>query len=110
MEQTVEKTADLEPIFVPEPAKLTGIVADVSDGEITINLGSKKGVEAGDIFEVYRKIEEIKDPETGEIIMVKKEKIAEIEISEVVESASVAKIVLLAQDKEIQVLDEVVKR
>lgn len=110
VEQVVEKTVDLEPILAPEPAKLSGIVADVSDGEITINVGSKKGVEVGDIFEVYRKIKEIKDPETGEVIMVKKEKIAEIEITEVVESASVAKIVLLAQDKEIEVLDEVVKQ
>ncbi|KKN15194.1 hypothetical protein LCGC14_0988480 [marine sediment metagenome] len=110
VEEVVEKTADLEPILVPEPAKITGMVADVSDGEITINVGSKKGVEVGDIFEVYRKIKEIKDPETGEVIMVKKEKIAEIEITEVVGSASVAKIVLLAQDKEIQVLDEVVKQ
>ena len=108
--QTVEKTVDLEPILAPEPAKLSGIVADVTDGEITINVGSKAGVEVGDIFEVYRKIKEIKDPETGEVIMVKKEKIAEIEITEVVESASVAKMVLLAQDKEIQVLDEVVKQ
>jgi len=110
VEQTVEKTADLEPILIPEPAKLSGMVADVSNGEITINVGSKNGVEVGDIFEVYRKIKEIKDPETGEVIMVKKEKIAEIEITEVVGSASVAKIVLLAQDEEIQVLDEAVKR
>ena len=110
VEQTVEKTADLEPILIPEPAKFSGMVADVSNGEITINVGSKNGVEVGDIFEVYRKIKEIKDPETGEVIMVKKEKIAEIEITEVVVSASVAKIVLLAQDKEIQVLDEAVKR
>ena len=110
VEQTVEKTADLEPMLIPEPAKLSGIVADVSDDEITINVGSKAGVEVGDIFEVYRKIKEIKDPETGEVIMVKKEKIAEIEITEVVESASVARVVLLGQDKEIEVLDEVVKQ
>jgi len=110
VEQVVEKTADLEPILAPEPAKLSGIVADVTDGEITINVGSKNGVEVGDIFEVYRKIKEIKDPETGKVIMVKKEKMAEIEITEVVESASVARIVFLAQDKEIQVLDEVVKQ
>jgi len=110
VEQTVEKTADLEPILIPEPPKLSGIVADVSSGEITINVGSKNGVEVGDIFEVYRKTKEIKDPKTGEVIMVKKEKIAEIEITEVVESASVARVVLLGQDKEIQVLDEVVKQ
>ncbi len=42
--------------------------------------------------------------------MVKKEKIAEIEITEVVESASVGRIILLEQDKEIEVLDEVVKQ
>ncbi len=110
VEQTVEKTADLEPILIPEPAKLSGIVADVSNEEITINVGSKAGVEVGDIFEVYRKTKEIKDPNTGEVIMVKKEKIAEIEITEVVESASVARVVLLGQDKEIEVLDEVVKQ
>ncbi len=110
VEQTVEKTADLEPILIPEPPKLSGIVADVSSGEITINVGSKNGVEVGDIFEVYRKTKEIKDPKTGKVIMVKKEKIAEIEITEVVESASVARVVLLGQDKEIQVLDEVVKQ
>jgi len=110
VEQTVEKTTGLEPILVPEPAQPSGIVADVTGQEITITVGSKAGAEVGDIFEVYRKIKEIKDPETGKVIMVKKEKIAEIEITEVVESASVAKIVLLTQDKEIQVLDEVVKQ
>jgi len=110
VEQIVEKSAGLKPILVPEITKISGIVADVSDGEITINVGSKKGVKVGDVFEVYRKIKEIKDPETGKVIMVKKEKIGEIEITEVVESASIAKIVLLAQDKEIQVLDEVVLR
>lgn len=110
VEQTVEKTADLEPMLIPEPAKLSGIVADVSNEEITINVGSKAGVEVGDIFEVYRKTKEIKDPNTGKVIMVKKEKIAEIEITEVVESASVARVVLLGQDKEIEVLDEVVKQ
>jgi len=109
VEQIVEKSADLKSILAPEITEISGIVADVSDGEITINIGSKKGVKVGDLFGVYRKIKEIKDPETGKVIMVKKEKIGEIEITEVVESASIAKIVLLAQDKEIQVLDEVTK-
>lgn len=108
-EQVVEKTADVESILIPEAPEISGLVADVSDGEITINIGSKEGVKVGDVFGVYRKIKEIKDPDTGEIILVKKDKIAEIEITEVFGSASVAKIVLTAEGKTIEVLDEVVK-
>jgi len=40
--EIVEKSAGLKPILVPEITKISGIVADVSDGEITINVGSKK--------------------------------------------------------------------
>jgi len=108
-EQVVEKTADVESILIPEAPEISGLVADVSDGEITINIGSKDRVKVGDVFGVYRKTKEIKDPDTGEIILVKKDKIAEIEITEVFGSASVAKIVLTAEGKTIEVGDEVVK-
>ncbi len=108
-EQVVEKTADLEPILIPEAPGISGLVADVSDGEITINIGSKEGVKVGDVFGVYRKIKEIKDPDTGEVILVKKDKIAEIKITEVFGSASIAKIVFTAEGKTVEVRDEVVK-
>jgi len=112
-----EKTVGLTPVVITpvvitptvtpevEPEVTEGLVAKVSDDEVVINVGSQKGVKVGDIFSVRRITETITDPETGEVILETKEKIAEIKISQVHKRAAIAKITLLGVGKEIEVGD-----
>jgi len=111
-----EKTVGLTPVVVipevtptvtpeVEPEVIEGLVAKVSDDEVVINVGSQKGVKVDDIFSVRRITETITDPETGEVILETKDKIAEIKISQVHERAAIAKITLLGVGKEIEVGD-----
>jgi len=88
------------PTITPEvkPRVIEGLVAKVSDdgigGEIVINLGSQDAVKVGDVFNVRKIIEIIKDPETDKVILRRTEKIAEMKISEVYEQAAIGKITL----------------
>ena len=100
-------TPEVTPTVTPEVEAqiIEGLVAKVSDDEVVINVGSQKGIKVGDIFSVRRITETITDPETGEVILETKEKIAEIKISQVHERAAIAKITLLGVGKEIEVGD-----
>jgi curli biogenesis system outer membrane secretion channel CsgG len=111
-----ENTAGLTPVVITpevtppvtpevEAEVIEGLVAKVSDEEVIINVGSQKGIEVNDIFNVRRIIERITDPQTGKVILERKEKIAEIKISEVYELAAIGKITLLGVGKEIEVGD-----
>ncbi len=62
-----------------------------SDGKIWINAGSAAGVKVGDVFEVVRKGEEIKDPATGQVLDVEISKVGQIEITEVRDRLAIAK-------------------
>ncbi len=100
-------TPTVTPTVTPEVEAhvIEGLVAKVSEDEVIINVGSQEGVKVNDIFNVRRIIERITDPETGKIILERKEKIAEIKISEVYELAAIGKITLLGVGKEIEVGD-----
>ena len=100
-------TPEVTPTVTPEVELevIEGLVAKISDDEVVINVGSQKGVKVNDIFNVERIIERITDPETGKVILERKEKIAEIKISEVYELAAIGKITLLGVGKEIEVGD-----
>jgi curli biogenesis system outer membrane secretion channel CsgG len=45
-----------------------GLVADVSGGTLTLNVGSSGGVNKGDVLKVVRTGNEIKDPATGKVL------------------------------------------
>ncbi len=100
-------TVEVTPTVTPEVELevIEGLVAKVSEDEVIINVGSQKGVKINDIFSVRRITETITDPQTGEVILETKEKIAEIKISEVYELAAIGKITLLGVGKEIEVGD-----
>lgn len=44
------------------------VIKIIDDETIVINAGSLHGIKEGDKFEIYQDGEEIKDPETGEIL------------------------------------------
>jgi len=86
-----------------------GLVAYVDGEEVIINTGSEKGVKEGDIFNIIKLIN-ITDPETGTIIKVKEEIIAEIHIFQVELKSATGKVQNLKAGYSIQVKDRVRKK
>lgn len=73
----------------PEP----GRVALVDGAFAYINRGADQGVRASDQFNVYRGEEEIKDPETGEVLGKKQRRIGVVEIVEVRDKLSKVRLI-----------------
>jgi len=63
--------------------EIDALIASVGGGSVTINLGSAGGVQQGMRLQVLRKIKEIKDPVTKEVLDVETQPIGELVISTV---------------------------
>jgi curli biogenesis system outer membrane secretion channel CsgG len=64
-------------------------IADVSGSIITINAGLGAGLQAGQVFTVYHKGREIKDPSTGEVLDVQTTPIGQITLTTVRDRISI---------------------
>lgn len=53
------------------------------DNIVTINRGEGGGVEVGDVFDVYAQGEELKDPDTGEVLGREEVKVGKVKITQV---------------------------
>jgi curli biogenesis system outer membrane secretion channel CsgG len=73
----VEKSAGMS------PASHSGRIVKVEGGKVWVNLGAGSGVKVGDTFDVYRKGEELIDPDTGLSLGADEEKVGQITITEV---------------------------
>ncbi len=75
--------------FASEPAApaLTGRILAVDGNDVTLNIGSAKGVAVGQFFDVV-KVRQFKDPDTGKIL-TSKLPIAKIQITSVSDDTSV---------------------
>jgi curli biogenesis system outer membrane secretion channel CsgG len=62
-------------------ADLDARVADVSGNSITINAGESAGLQVGQVFTIYHKGKEIKDPSTGEVLDVQTTPIGQLTIT-----------------------------
>jgi curli biogenesis system outer membrane secretion channel CsgG len=60
--------------------EIEALVAAVTGGNVTINAGSAAGVQTGDKFQVLRKIKEVKDPVTKEVLDVETQPVGELVI------------------------------
>ena len=69
-------------------AAIKGKVATVSGAKVYLNIGSKDGVKVGMVFVIERVTEEVKDPDTGEVLDVVTDNVCEINIAEVKETSS----------------------
>lgn len=69
---------------------LSGKIANVAGEKIYLNIGAGEGVKAGDVFEVYRQGEEIRDPDTGAVLDVETKLIGKIIVTEVKDKVSIA--------------------
>lgn len=70
----------------------TGKVAEVSPTTIYLTLGEKDGIEVGKSISAFRDDGDLKDPDTGNVIGKKRSKLAKLEVTEVKESYSKAKL------------------
>ncbi|NLG84161.1 MAG: penicillin-binding protein activator LpoB [Firmicutes bacterium] len=69
-------------------APISGKVAAVSGNKVYLNVGANDGVTVGMVFTISRVIEEVKDPDTGEVIDLITEEVCEVTIGEVKDSSS----------------------
>jgi len=69
------------------------VIKATPDGKVTINGGENAGLKNGDILVVIRKGEEMKDPETGEVLGSEETTVAEIKVSDVKPKYAVADLV-----------------
>lgn len=72
-------------------ASAAGKVAQIDGSLVYINIGSKVGLEVGNQLNVYRGQTEIKDPDTGEVLGKQRRKVGRIELVDVEEKLSKAK-------------------
>lgn len=87
---------------------ILGSVAYANGNKVIINVGSGEGVQVDMIFVVQRVIEEVKDPDTDEVLDTVVEKIAEIKVTEVKEKSSTCTVIKKVSAKyEIAVKDKV---
>jgi curli biogenesis system outer membrane secretion channel CsgG len=70
-----------------------GMVAAVDNGQVILNVGRKAGLKVGDRLSIERVTREIKDPATGQVIRRMASQVGVIEITDVDDISSVAKIV-----------------
>ena len=67
-------------------------IANVSGSKIYLNKGANEGVKVGDIFEIYRMGQEIRDPDTGAVLDVEKTLIGKVIVTEVKEKIAIASV------------------
>ena len=71
-----------------------GVVIKVSpDNKVTINGGENAGIVLGDVFQIVRKGEEMKDPETGETLGTEETVLGEIKITDIKPKYSIGDII-----------------
>ncbi len=99
-EAVKKATDDLATGLIGENGKLqtrtiivTGLVAAVDGGQIVLNVGAKTGIKVGDQMTVERVTKEIKDPATGQVIRRLSSQVGVIQITDVDDISSVAKVV-----------------
>jgi len=71
---------------------ISGKISKVSGDLIYLNVGSNKGVKVGDTFTVYALGEEIVDPDTGESLGAEESETGKVEVIEVKEKYSKARV------------------
>jgi curli biogenesis system outer membrane secretion channel CsgG len=68
--------------------QISGMVADVSENTLILNVGSKAGVKVGDVLGVFRQGRQIKDPATGKVLKTVVTKLGDVTITEVEDTSS----------------------
>lgn len=88
-------------------AEKTGLVVHVDGDDVMINLGLRNGVRPGDVFEVVRQREVIRDPETDEVLKVIEDEIGAFTVRTVEEKVSVGRVGLARPELTVELEDQV---
>jgi curli biogenesis system outer membrane secretion channel CsgG len=84
----------------------SGLVADVSDGTLILNVGRQKGVQVGDTVEITRAGRSILDPQTKKVLRTIVDKVGTARVTEADDSSAIATLVGTAA---VQVGDQVTR-
>lgn len=79
-DQTTNMKANVRPVETR--------VAAVTGGTLTIAAGSADGVNSGEVFEIFKVLGEIRDPQTKEVLDTQVEKVGEMTVTSVREKVS----------------------
>lgn len=88
-EATSQAVADcskqLEDAAAKLPTKVitvSGLVADVTDNTLILNVGTRAGVKVGDKLGIFRKGKEIRDPATGKVLKTIETRLGDVTITQ----------------------------
>ena len=70
--------------------EFNGLVADVTDNELVLNVGRNKGLKVGDVVTIERTGKVIKDPATGQVLRTLSDRIGTAKITSVDDISAVA--------------------
>lgn len=65
-----------------------GMVVDYDGDDLYINAGQRSGIQPGDTFHIERIVKKLTDPQTGEVLLVKKKKLGRVHIEQLTEKLS----------------------
>ena len=107
---TIPRKSITEIIYEPDEVKTQGHVVKIEGEKVYIDLGFQDGVKEGMTFQVYRE-ERIIHAKTGELLKTVKVDIGRIEVVKVYPKSSIAKVVSLSPNEQIESGDtiEIVK-
>ena len=91
----------------PDLSKINGYVVYVEGPKIMTNLGARYGVKVGDRFQILRRGQEIRDPETAEVLTVLTQPVGVLRIESVEEKVSTGSIAEPAGELNVQIGDMV---
>lgn len=74
-----------------EPVPWTGRVVEATGDQVYFNAGATSGIKAGEVFAVSTVVRELTDPGTGELLGIEETKLGEIEVVNVQEKFSIAR-------------------
>lgn len=87
--------------------KLNGRVADVDGNDLIINIGSLAGVQVGQSMIIFRQTKKVLDPDTGELLTEKRDRVGELLVLHVEERYSEAAVMDIEPGATVNVGDEV---
>jgi len=74
-----------------EPVPWTGRVVEATGDQVYFNAGATSGIKTGEVFAVSTVVRELTDPGTGELLGIEETKLGEIEVVNVQEKFSIAR-------------------
>jgi hypothetical protein len=88
--QAIEQAVEFI-IRAMEPVPWTGRVVEVTGDQVYINAGATSGVKIGEVFAISTVVRELTDPGTGELLGIEEVKLGEVEVVNIQEKFSIAR-------------------